>query len=66
MKQLIKLFFVFAAVTMSSYGGVAVVEGIPEPSVVGIPINILMFSSMFVIQSAVLIFTVVKQSVTVE
>ena len=62
----IHLGFVFAAVTMSSYGGVAVGAGILEPSVIGIPFNIFIFSSMFVIQSAVLIFTVVKHSITVE
>ena len=62
----IHLGFVFAAVTMSSYGGVAVGAGMLEPSVIGIPFNIFIFSSMFVIQSAVLIFTVVKHSITVE
>ena len=58
--------FVFAAVTMSSYGGVAVGAGILEPSVIGIPFNIFIFFLMFVIQSAVLIFTVVRRSGTVE
>ena len=62
----IHLGFVFAAVTMSSYGGVAVGAGILEPFVIGIPFNIFIFSSMFVIQSAVLILTVVKHSITVE
>ena len=56
----IHLGFVFAAVTMSSYGGVAVGEGIPEPSAIGIPDNIFLFSSMFILQSIVLIFALKK------
>ena len=61
----IHLGFVFSAATMSLYGGAATGEGVPEPSVIGIPLNVFMFSSMFLIQSSVLIFTL-KQSVTVE
>ena len=43
---------IFAAVTMSYYGGVAVGAGILEPSVIGIPFNIFIFASMFVIQAS--------------
>ena len=61
----IHLGFVFSAATMSLYGGAATGEGIPEPFIIGIPLNVFMFSAMFLIQSTVLIFTL-KQSVTVE
>ena len=61
----IHLGFVFSAATMSLYGGVATGEGVPEPFIIGIPLNVFMFSTMFLIQSAVLIFTL-KQSVTEE
>ncbi len=58
----IHLGFVFSAATMSLYGGAAIGEGVPEPSVIGIPLNVFIFSAMFVIQSTVLIF-ILKQSV---
>ena len=61
----IHLGFVFSAVTMSLYGGAATGEGVPEPFIIGIPLNVFMFSAMFLIQSTVLIFTL-KQSVTAE
>ena len=61
----IHLGFIFSAATMSLYGGAATGEGIPEPFIIGIPLNVFMFSAMFLIQSTVLIFTL-KQSVTVE
>ena len=48
---------------MSLYGGAATGEGVPEPSIIGIPVNVFLFSAMFAIQSTVLIFTL-KQSVT--
>ena len=50
---------------MSLYGGAATGEGVPEPSIIGIPLNVFMFSAMFAIQSIVLILTL-KQSVTAE
>ena len=50
---------------MSLYGGAATGEGVPEPFIIGIPLNVFMFSAMFLIQSTVLTFTL-KQSVTVE
>ena len=59
----IHLGFVFSAATMSLYGGAATGEGIPEPFIIGIPLNVFMFSTMFAIQSTVLIFTL-KQSVS--
>ena len=59
----IHLGFVFSAATMSLYGGAAIGEGVPEPSIIGIPVNIFLFSAMFATQSTVLIFTL-KQSVT--
>jgi len=59
----IHLGFVFSAATMSLYGGAAIGEGVPEPSLIGIPVNIFLFSAMFATQSTVLIFTL-KQSVT--
>ena len=58
----IHLGFVFSAATMSLYGGAATGEGVPEPSIIGIPVNVFLFFAMFVIQSTVLIFTL-KQSV---
>ena len=61
----IHLGFVFSAATMSLYGGAATGEGIPEPSIIGIPLNVFMFFAMFAIQSTVLIFTL-EQSVTSE
>ena len=61
----IHLGFVFSASTMSLYGGAATGEGVPEPSIIGIPLNVFMFSAMFAIQSIVLILTL-KQSVTAE
>ena len=59
----IHLGFVFSAVTMSLYGGAATGEGIPEPFIIGIPLNVFMFSAMFAIQSTVLMFTL-KQLVS--
>ena len=50
---------------MPLYGGAATGEGAPEPLIIGIPLNVFMFSTMFLIQSTVLIFTL-KQSVTEE
>ena len=57
--------FVFSAVTMSLYGGAATSEGVPEPSIIGIPLNVFMFSAIFLIQSTVLILTL-RQSATKE
>ena len=59
----IHLGFVFSAATMSLYGGAAIGEGVPEPSIIGIPVNIFLFSAMFATQSTVLIFTL-KQSLS--
>ena len=59
----IHLGFVFSAATMSLYGGAATGEGVTEPFIIGIPLNVFMFSAMFAIQSTVLIFTL-KQSVS--
>ena len=61
----IHLGFVFSAATMSLYGGAATGEGVPEPFIIGIPVNVFLFSAMFAIQSIVLIFTL-KQSATEE
>ena len=61
----IHLGFVFSAATMSLYGGAAISEGVPEPFIIGIPVNVFLFSAMFAIQSTVLIFTL-KQSATEE
>ena len=55
--------FVFSAATMSLYGGAATGEGVTEPTIIGIPVNVFLCSAMFAIQSTVLIFTL-KQSVT--
>ena len=59
----IHLGFVFSAATMSLYGGAATTEGVSEPSIIGIPLNVFIFSGMFIIQSTVLVFTL-KQSET--
>ena len=61
----IHLGFVFSAATMSLYGGAAIGEGITELFIIGIPVNVFLFSAMFAIQSTVLILTL-KQSVTAE
>ena len=61
----IHLGFVFSAATMSLYGGAATGEGVFEPSLVGIPLNVFIFSAMFLIQSTVLIFSL-KQLETEE
>ena len=61
----IHLGFVFSAATMSLYGGAATGAGVPEPFILGIPVNVFLFSAMFAIQSIVLIFTL-KQSATEE
>ena len=61
----IHLGFVFSAATMSLYGGAATGEGVREPFIIGIPLNVFMFSTIFLIQSTVLIFTL-KKSVMKE
>ena len=57
--------FVFSAATMPLYGGAATGEGVFEPSLIGIPLNVFIFSAMFLIQSTVLIFSL-KQLETKE
>ena len=59
----IHLGFVFSAATMSLYGGAATGEGVPEPFIIGIPLNVFMFSTMFLIQSTVLVFTLKKSAI---
>ena len=61
----IHLGFVFSAATMPLYGGAATGEGVSEPSLIGIPLNVFIFSAMFLIQSTVLIFSL-KQLETKE
>ena len=48
--------FVIATSLMPLYGGEPVGEGIPEPKIVEIPLNILFFYSMFLLQSSILFF----------
>ena len=54
--------FVLASISMTLYEGTAVARGIPELHVLGVPINVFMFSSVFLIQTIVLILLLKKAS----
>ena len=50
--------FVLGASLMPLYGGEPVGEGIPEPKILMVPLNVFFFGSMFILQSFVLIFAI--------
>jgi|TARA_B100001121_G_C18695413_1_gene624835 hypothetical protein len=52
--------FVIGALLMPLYGGEPVGEGISEPEVLKIPLNILFFGFMFFIQSTVIVILLKK------
>ena len=57
--------FFVAAITMPLYGGTSVGEGIREPHTFGVPINVLLFSSMLIIQLMAIVL-IVKDKKTKE
>ena len=50
----IHLGFVISALLMPFYGGEPIGEGIPEPKIINIPLNMLVFFFLFFLQSFVL------------
>ena len=52
--------FVIVALLMPLYGGEPVGEGITEPEVLKVPLNVLFFGLMFFIQSTVIVFLLKK------
>jgi len=50
--------FFIAVITMPLYGGAPVGEGIKEAHIFGVPINVLLFSSMLIIQLIAIVLTV--------
>ena len=52
--------FVIGALLMPLYGGEPVGEGIIEPEVLKVPLNVLFFGFMFFIQSTVIVFLLKK------
>ena len=56
----IHLGFVIGTSLMPLYGGEPVGEGILEPEIVDIPLNVLFFYSMFLLQSSILYFLIKK------
>ena len=52
--------FVIGALLMPLYGGEPVGEGIKEPEVLKVPLNVLFFGFMFFIQSTVIVFLLKK------
>jgi len=50
--------FVIAAIFMPLYGGTAVGTGIIEPYILGIPFNVVFFTSMFTIQLIALVLAI--------
>tara|TARA_B100001250_G_scaffold125773_1_gene107000 strand:+ start:169 stop:576 length:408 start_codon:yes stop_codon:yes gene_type:complete len=57
--------FFVAAITMPLYGGTSVGEGIREANIFGVPINVLLFSSMLIIQLMAIVL-IVKDNKTKE
>jgi len=57
--------FFVAAITMPLYGGTSVGEGIREAHTFGVPINVLLFSSMLIIQLMAIVL-IVKDKKTKE
>jgi hypothetical protein len=58
--------FVLGAAFMPFYGGEPVGEGIPEPEILMLPLNVFFFGSMFLLQSAVLIVVFKKNNLSLS
>ena len=58
--------FVLGAVFMPFYGGEPVGEGIPEPEILMLPLNVFFFGSMFLLQSAVLMVVFKKNNLSLS
>ena len=54
--------FVIGALLMPLYGGDPVGEGIPEPEILMVPLNVFFFSFMFRMQSIVIAFVMKKKN----
>ena len=54
--------FVIGALLMPLYGGDPVGEGIPEPEILMVPLNVFFFSFMFLMQSIVIAFVMKKKN----
>ena len=53
--------FFIAVVTMPLYGGTSVGEGITEPVSFGLPLNVLLFTSMLIIQLTAIVLIIRKK-----
>ena len=51
---------------MPLYGGEPVGEGIPEPEILMVPLNVFFFGSMFILQSFVLIFAIKNKNLSLS
>jgi hypothetical protein len=51
---------------MPLYGGEPVGEGIPEPEILMLPLNVFFFGSMFLLQSVVLIVAFKKNNLSLS
>ena len=58
--------FVLGAAFMPFYGGEPVGEGIPEPEILMLPLNVFFFGSMFLLQSAVLMAVFKKNNLSLS
>ena len=58
--------FVLGAILMPLYGGEPVGEGIPEPEILMVPLNVFFFGSMFILQSFVLIFAIKNKKLSLS
>ena len=58
--------FVLGAAFMPFYGGEPVGEGIPEPEILMLPLNVFFFGSMFLLQIAVLIVVFKKNNLSLS
>ena len=58
--------FVLGAAFMPLYGGEPVGEGIPEPEILMLPLNVFFFGSMFLLQSAVLMVVFKKNNLSLS
>ena len=58
--------FVLGASLMPLYGGEPVGEGIPEPEILMVPLNVFFFGSMFISQSFVLIFAIKNKNLSLS
>ena len=58
--------FVLGAAFMPFYGGEPVGEGIPEPEILMLPLNVFFFGSMFLLQSAALMVVFKKNNLSLS